>query len=571
MTRASELKRHPIRELSPFVAGLLTAATLFLYQILATNPAVVALRVSRLLAGREVAAERTIKEERRWIDEALPAVFVPTLSGSLPCIEKLETVAPALRAEIAQTLAPNRSRLQRLGDLYARNPESWLPGLVLGDVLLQEGRFAEADRVLSDTLRRPSTQASIRSILSAGDQATGGPPDEEVMAMIHLLHAVGYVRLTQNLAGPELWSALRTPISCSRLIGARRAEFAMPVPPWVELKIPAPGCAPTASSLSTYSLYVNLLVGYLANRDFIETEDRRMAAFSRPYRDPPEDNPMLAALRRVSEEWDPNREYLVWAISDAERLLRERLMNGQGLPRDPHLSLNLALLMDSVAEVCPTLAVRTLMEQRDGLAHSARAGRRQVPPRQRQMFDRGLARLEFIEASRRGRRIQVGWSDLALPPEQQEAFAAVEATLQVRSNLRDWAKVILEGGENDFRDKLGRRRIAWLAASRQDLTTLLAGLAANRQESERRDILRLARNFRKSGDPQIAGLSELDNVFDFTFDTPAMKGWPKALVSAVLAGVIAWLFTTWLTLQIRDYQETATSFYRLEIEERLRL
>jgi hypothetical protein len=562
MSWSRALRTHPVRALFPFAAS----AAMMGIAYFGTSTGFLAARIGRSLAGKELVTERTSREERRWIDEALPEVYLPSPVGPPPCLDGLRTVSPALREEIKGALAPQPPDLHQLSGLQLNHRDSWLPGLVLGNVLLREGRIIEADRVLTETLRRESVQVSLRSVLLADKEGTGGPPTEEVLALVHLLQAAGATRIAQHLSGPDLWWALRSPLAGAHLIGSRRENgLAISLPAWFEVPLPSPGCPEDGREITTYALYNNLIVGYLQNRDFVELEDRRLTAFARPYRDPPKENPLYSILQRLAGEWDPDREYLVWATSDAERLLRARLLSGMGLPRDPRLCVNLAQLLDRLDTVCPAEALQSLLAWRDGLVEIAREGRNRITLSQRRELEWALTRLAFVGATRNGRSPSIRWKDLGpLEAKTQKVIAALFTSWRTRAEPRTWARTVLERGGSSIREKLGKRTDAWLLASRRDLLDSLSQLAAIRQGSEKREVTRLAWTLLDGDDPRPPGMG---NARSIAYLTPLRPG--TGLI-VLLAGVVSWLLAAWLALQVRAYQETTISFYRVEIEERLR-
>ena len=367
-----------------------------------------------VLARSTVGAVHARTVERQWIAEAFPELYLPAPVNDLPCATGIRAARP-YNLRISEALSwVDEGRLDdavdELGKIAREDPGQWTAPLALGMLLAREGRLSEAETVLAPLYQRQSVQSTIQRALDAARtrRASSGPSTEDVRGMIHLLHAYGYVLIETHRAGDDLWRTLKNPIGCAKLLALRGATNRMRrLPAWDEHRVSAPGCEPSAHSLTTLDLYNNLIVGYLSNPEFQETAERRAHELARDYKDPPHENPLLAVLQGAadgfgSESFPAEREHWLWAVSNAERLLKQRRDSGTGPLGNVRLAANLAALMESALDNSPPAARESLRRQKNALIDVAFDDRSQVLPRQQPDLHRALARLKLLEAVRSG-------------------------------------------------------------------------------------------------------------------------------------------------------------------------
>lgn len=521
-------------------------------------------------------------EERRWIEDAFPEVYLPAPVSDLPCATGVRAARP-WNTRISEALSwVGDGRLDdavaELAEIDDRDPANWVAGLTLGMVLAREGRLGEAEAVLRSLYGRRSVQTTVReAVENAQSNRSGGPDTEDVRGAIHLLHAYGYVLIETHRGGDELWPVLRYPIGCSKLLALRGATDRMRrLPTWAEHRIGAPGCGLTEHSLTTLDLYNNLVVAYLENPGFRGEDGRLERELRRTYADPPHENPLLAILERASAEFPSaelpaEREHWLWAVSNAERLLKQRRESNAGELENVRLAYNLAALMESALAVVPPGARAALTGRKNDLAAVAMAGRRSVLPRQQVELDRALTRLELLEAVRSG----------TLPPlddsltedldgAQSEVLSAVAFALSQRRNGRSWLVQVSSPGDA-IRASLGRRAAGWLEASRRDFAATLASRAAEAPDDEKPWWARWARRTLEPGDAKPAELRALEKEVGFFSGSVRWLTSPfSAGVAAILAAAVAWIAAAWLAVQLGQRRDLTTSFYRLEARAQLR-
>lgn len=601
----------PLLAALPWVLALVAGAGAFAAVRAAAPPPA---ELGRLLPARPT-AERAAAVEAGWVDEALPERYLASPPPAPPCPEGLSTVPADLRRRVAE-LQPAARRgdeeaLAALGELARERSDSWLPSLAYAHALIAHGRLGDAERVLDQSLERGAGGRLNTAAKEARRRGWRGPPREEVLAAIHLLHAAGYVKIERNRpSSPPLWRALKDPIGHTRLVAPGD-------PSWLELRLPAPGCEGGEAALTTFDLYNDLIVGYLETGEFREAAAARARELERDYRDPPEDNPLQAVLARVREDSPPEREAWVWALSNAERLLRERLWGSDLAPPDPLLAVNLAQLLESARPEAPDEALRGLDRQQAALAEAAAEGRARVPAAQREDFDGALARVALLAAIRGGTAPALpAEATAALDDEDRETVAAVRAALALRARPEAWAEAAASGEvraasapstdgsgsgergsgergsggsgtgssaargeaaavpsvEPEAAEALAERAGPWLAASRADLAASLARQVRGAPEPVREEVARTAESLLRPGDPRPPELAEIARGLGVAWRlSPAVlatSGWAAAL-AALLAALVAGLVGAWIALHLRLRRSLFTSYYRLEAVERL--
>lgn len=537
------LPASPILGALKFVVPVVVALAVFF--LLATGP----LELSAdLLAKADFVDTRQI--ERGWVEAALPADYLPTLVVETPC--RLEN-PPSFAGEAFAAFRAGDE--VALADLASENSGSWLPPLLFSELLLRRGEKARALQVLLNFTRGSRYKyISENSYLSADDQR----------GMIHFWHRFAYLQHeTQTRDAKLFWQSLKNPIGRVKVLSnSGESELPKDAPTWDEHRLRAPGCSST--KLTSFDLYNNLLVAYLEAPGFEESERKRQVEFTRRYNDRPADNPLLHALQKAKSREIERREGFVWAISNAERLLRDRAANGRGLPAHSQLALNLALLSSEAVQLVPELRrpfwklIGELMEQA--------AGGGDVSPE----FGRGLTRLRLL------RQIETAkGGPVSLPPNlapegeaPAESFAEkvkrVEAATTSRRQVES-ALALLKGEREP--EGLGPAAGDWLSALRQDVAAaLVAQLPEDAGADERQETSRQARRILR-GDAPPASLVALEDTLPFSTRLAAsLRSNTGRVFLATLAAVLVFLLSWWLERELRYRKYLFTHFYRREAE-----
>jgi len=567
----------PILTVLPYL--LAAGAVYGSYQWTRSDPETTADLAEYLQAGPVVTAYAGAVE-RQWIDEAFPEHYLPAPVTHLPCPTGIRAAAPAsLRISEALAVAEDGrvdDAVAKLGELDQQDSSGWVAGLALGALLVRHGRLSEAETVLERVYDRQAVQSTIREAVATAAQNRwqSGPATEDVRGAIHLLHAFGYVQIATHRGGDKLWHALKNPIGCAKLLALRGATDRLRrMPTWAEHRLRAPGCQDAADSLTTLDLYNNLIVGYLRNRDFEETPERREREFARGYDDPPEKNPLQTILRSAAEQFDPEREYWVWAISNAERLLKQRRQSGTGELTNARLAYNLAALTESAVAESPPEARQALLDQERSLLKVAYDRRQTISPRQLPELDQGLVRLTLAEAVRTGRLKSLPDEVTAhLTAAQQDVARALGFALVKRRQPEALLPVATGNDDEGARHALGGRAAAWLGAARRDLAASLALRGSEVPREEKLWWVWWARDILTPEDAKPDELVALEKELGFLWRLKPrnlLRAGAVPPLFAALVGILVWALSYWVTLQLRQRRDLLTSFYRIEAKNRL--
>lgn len=276
-------------------------------------------------------------------------------------------------------------------------------------------------------------------------------------------------------------------------------------------------------------------------------------------------------------EKEPARESWVWALSNSERLLRDRLRERRGYPQNARLAINLAGLIESAVERTPPEVLDALLQQQFALLEVANKQRdRLTDEAQRKIFDRALVRLNLLAAARQPQPVQTPPEALAaLDSAQKKTAGLVRVAQAQRGNPVRWVQLAAgEIGESDLDRlglQLGRRRTPWLSALRQDLAAALARRADGLEVAEQRRMEHLASALLEWRDPTPPELSLLRERLGWSAQVEGfIRSLWGALLVATLAAGMAWYLLHWIAVQLQLRRELFSSFYRIEAEQRLR-
>lgn len=535
----------------------------------------------------EFEPRRTAALERQWIDEAFPVRWLPAVNVEPPCPVGLRVASPwSLRISAALTEAQNgnvEAALDELHEIERWDPSNWVPSLSLGVVLLRAERLQEAEVVLERASQRSLFRSRLRSTLQAVERrrATRGPVSEDVLGILHLLHARASAALRRANVNEDLSDDLFDALKCAELLALRADRFggldAANPASWLGWKLPPPGCQASTASLTGLDLYNNLLLAILQNDEgwSLDDDDVRRE-LHRGYNDPPHLNPLLALLRGLqnaaSLEEGINAS-LMLAVGEAEKLLRILNPPDAAEPGPPlgeagetdaaarRLALNLATLVDSQlrhasAASQPHLValVQDLVSLANADAGNSAAG---FAPRQLPERDRAVLRLRLRDATR---TLEMPAAPARLSSTEQQGLERLHRALDLRRHPAAWRERLLTPEVSDeLKDSLGERAGAWLAAGRADYA-----VAVVLSDPGNPDRLESARRILANG-PVPEEIQEVERRLGGVPEPEEEKRGPM-----VLATLGAWLLGWWAALQLANRRDLRTSFYRREAQRRLR-
>ena len=527
------------------------------------------------LAQLPVTARATAEVEREWVKDGFGgAQYLVAPVGPVPCPAAVEGLDVAQRANATEALSLQQTgepatRIDSLSAISDSDPGNLIVALLLGTNLIETGRYAEADRVLSQVLDR--TTDDERIIAAARDPRTQlDLSDQNVSTVIHLHHALGVARLAQSSTQPP-WKSLKNvigsvkPLSQRRLLGTSRGA-----PSWSRLLIAAPGCTTTGpGSLSSYDLYNNLIAGYMRGSRFEGDDAMRGREFSRAPKTYPSavHQLLLAQVERAKANGWQNEAQL-WALSNVEQLLDWRR------PDDARLNLNAIQVIDwwLAGDRCPdsvcTAELRDgLAAQKDELLEQAFL-RRNVAPDQQRPFAQVVTRML---AGSRVPRSRIADAAAAmrewLPASQAATLGDLVSADAVRAELPQWIMRSAAENAEPPEQRIGRNSAAWRSAADLDFAAAAASWAATRSPGEQREVLIATRQLLGAAKPPQA-VVDLEGKREWRdrlrIRLSASKWW-WGLVSAFLA-TFTMLVLFWMLVVLRDARTLRTSFYNVELE-----
>lgn len=510
------------------------------------------------LAALPVPADASAAVEREWVKEGFGgATYFVAPVGPPPCAAN---DAAAQEAITLRDAGDADTRIERLSAIADGAPDNLLVALVLGTELVNAGRNAEADRVITQTLER--TRDDDNTIAAARDPRTRlDLSDDAVSTVIHLHHALGVARLAQSGTTPP-WISLKNVIGCVKPLSARRLiGTSRGAPSWSKLQIDAPGCTTrVAGTLSSYDLYNNLIAGYMRASRFDGDANTREREFSRRTRTHPSalHELLLAQIERAKANGWQNEAQL-WALSNVEQLLDERV------PDDARLNLNAIQVIDwwldparCPAEVCTADLRARLAKTKDELLEQAFV-RRNVAPDQQRPFAQAVTRLLAGSGVPRARIASAATAIREwLPPSQASTLNDLAAADEARNAV---PRSIVGRAADDAKAPEAK----WRAAAERDFAAAAATWAANRSPEEQRRVLIASRQLLGGAEPPQAVRDLEAKRADRRSIALKASRWWWALMAVVLAGITAWILL-WLVVVIRDWRALRTSFYNAELE-----
>lgn len=523
-------------------------------------------------------------EEKTWLEPHFRPEegYIPAPPGPPPCPWGIDGVDRERAAGVARASGLGVAGIPELEELHKKNG-GWLSGLALGRLLVEQGQRAKAESLYA-TLLKPGLSRPLHDIIGRGLVAAEAlrdgnprepPPIEDLTPAIYALQASGYVQILGNKTGEDFWNTLKYPIALGKMVVFHEQRMLVDkVIDGYELDLAPPGCVAGWPGISSYDLYNNLIVGYLTASGFQAPPEKRTKEFERAYQDPPLQNPLLTVLRKRQTELETNPEIegRVWAVSNAERLLRDRLLERRGYPQNARLALAVAGVIEWALEgSVPEAAVPALLRQQRELLAVALEREDDIPEEERPGFDRALARLRLIAAGRNGEEAKLDDLAASFSPEQSEAASLVATVQAARREPAGWASLALGEMDPGLSLKLGKRASPWRSALRSDLAAALARFAAEQEPPARQRLAGMASSILHVGDtvpPALANLkTELGTVWRLRLWLHTPVGAGAAAAAVFLLGV---LLARWLAVQLRVRRELFTSFYRTEAEQRLR-
>lgn len=510
-----------------------------------------------------VASFTNVRElERGWV--AAPLFGDANLLAPVadpPCAGVV--VTSSLGGQIDNALRSGNER--ELAELSTRNPESWLAALALANYYLREDQPVNAERALT----RLYGQKSFRD-----RWARAGSSPAELVGQIHFFHALGYALLRNNAEPPSyFWDLVKLPIGKVKMLNEKGlSNLPIGTPTWRNHRVPSPGCSPSENDLTSFDLYNNLIVAYKL-KDFKGSKRQKEIEFYRGYSDPPERNPLQHALRAAVTTELAKREPWVWALSNSERLLRERYQESAGPPENARLSLTLAQVAAEAYHLVGGEAREGLSRQIGELLESAEGYRGELEEEELAELDAGIARLRLLAAIGGNGTLTSGCAS-GLSDEQCKTFERVRLAVEGRSDPEKLTALIAGKPQPvaAVREALGENAGDWLSALREDLAEALARLGlASESPEERADLAWMARSTLPLGAATPEPLAQLVKSLGFSQRLGhALLSLPGRIILTVLATALAFIMLTWWSIQMLFRKALFTSFYRLEAQRKVR-
>jgi hypothetical protein len=549
-----------------FVIAALGGYWFYTHQVRANGMASLSDAAREELAALPVPARATAAVEGTWVGEGFSSGYLVAPVGPMPCGAEAESIMAGSDPD---------ARIEQLASLHDARPADLLVALMLGTQLIENGRYPEAERVITQSLERTADdERIIAAARSAG--STLDLADTNVSTVIHLHHALGVARLSQSATDPP-WVSLKNVIgsvkalSGRRLLGTTRGQ-----PAWSRLLIAAPGCTSTGTAngkaaLSSYDLFNNLIVAYMRGK-YTGWGGDRDREFARPAKNYPSalHKLLLAQVARArANEWQ--NEAQLWALSNVEQVIDWRM------PDDARLALNAVQVIDwwMAPERCaPTVCTAELVEGiqplRDELIEQA-FRRRNVAADQHVEFARAAVRL-LASSTLDRKRVADHAAKIKewLPPKEAGVLQDLLTADAARGALPGWTFAPpaedAEAVEPPYA-QLGARGEKWRQAAATDLAAVAARWAQSRPPAEQRHALVAIRQTLGAAEAP-KDLTDLEARLSFS-DRLRLRLTASKLFWAIVATLLAallWLVLIWIIAHVRERRLLRVSLYNVEYD-----
>jgi|GEM_PF-6002858 len=487
------------------------------------------------LAGA-LTAERTAAEERRWVDTAFPRNFFPSPLVPPPC---------------------------------GGNGRDWEAPLATAHDYISRNNLPDAEATLRTYLMSGPGRQLTQSITAAAQESgavTSEPSTTDVIGVIHLLATSAYVLILENGNDDLYWLSLKNPIGGVVLLSRRGGlpNAAAGRESWALLSIPS-GCMGVRNHLTTYHLYNNLIVGYLAHPEFRDTSTAYLAEEAGRRRSNRPGNPLNTVVSTLRKRGQSPPDAWQRALSNAQLILSEGEWDRppEALEVASWLGLNLAQLLDSARVEVEGAPRDSLLDMRDVLAVTVARDWSPVAG-QEQRTAQVLGRLLLLRAIRRGEPPEIPAEvRQRLNLEQRTTVDAVATAVRRRRDADTLEALVARGAADDSLGVADPER--WVTAARRDLAWRFAERMAAAAPRAREAWARRAHGVLAPGDSVPTPLREREGGLN---PVHVARRWPWT--AGLAASALSLPFFLYLAGLLRHRKALWVSYYRVELLERLR-
>lgn len=523
----------------------------------------------REIAALSIAPEKTIEMEQSWMNTGFQGAELMSPIGPRPCVQAVNALPPHQQANAFEAFAALDqsdvdARIRRLAEIAQRDPTNLLVALTVGRELVEIGDFKNAEQIMNRSIA--STNIDNEIITAAKDENSQlDLNDASVATVIHLYYTLGVAQLSSKAAYP--WVALKNVIGAVRMLSRRQTLGRIPgESPESRLTIFAPGCT-LSDSISSYDVYNNLIIGYMGGR--YKYKEGRDEEFKRATRHSPSAvRTLFLALVPYEEANGWPNESELWALSNADTVLSERSQR----PDNTRLNFNIAQLLDwwtsnekrCPPKICTAALLSQLRSERNALLNEALT-RRDIQGDQRGVFADGMLHM-LADSDIEPVSVETHLVALKdwLPQDRGQIIDDLLAAERARVALPEWA-MSQTVGEAPPWAPLGRNAGEWREAALMDFANGVAAWAQNRPTEERKQIVAGLRRLLDPTEAPSAVASLVPSGIGRVWFNLWTTRWAW-IVLAVGAGVLVWLLTVWVLLQVRQYRLLRKSFYEIELD-----
>lgn len=517
-------------------------------------------------AANRATFDETRSLETEWLDSAFdvdtvfPTDVMLAPLPAAPCSGGCEVERVPSAIEEVTIGALSRGTERALSAAVKETGRHWLPTLAYVWFLLEENRNSDAIRELTELVGSGTYRRDMNARFRSAD---------EILGEIYVLHSLAYARIADRaFEADELVEEIRDAINNVDVLSAQgKTDRALELPSWQEHRLRRPGSNDFSRSLTSHDLYNNLIQLYLRGTYEESDGERRDREMRRSYNDPPTRNPLQQALVRAQVTALQTNEAMVWALSNVERLARDRREVKLGPPKNDRLALTMAHVMAQADRFLETPS--DLPEAREALWREvavfvgtleSKNGADDYAP--------ALVRLELL-------------SHVAGFPFESRATLDSKEAKEVREAVRTASRLRLDDssrralltGESVDLDPIrsaGFDAGEWQRVLRRDSAVAVAraALDPNTGSDPVKQVL-VARELAQGEIP--AEVSELEASLGWWEKTRLLlAGQVARVVIALVAGIVVFAILWWWALQMRMHKMLFTSFYRLEAQARLK-